>query len=117
MFLSFCFRFKGLESLTMTCDFERPRILCPDQVLIRVQAGSVDPADVLILSGLGRNERRSDSDENSVVLGRDFSGVVVEVGVGVDDLKVGDGVWSAIPLAENGALCEYVVLPASQVVI
>ena len=55
------------------------------------QAASVDPVDVLILSGLGRNERRSHADTNSVVLGRDFSGIVVEVGLEVDDLKVGDG--------------------------
>ena len=101
----------------MTCDFERPRILSPDQVLIRVHAGSVDPADILILSGLGRHERQIESDESSVVLGRDFSGTVVEVGVGVDDLKVGDGVWSAIPIPLNGALCEYIVLPASQVTL
>ena len=51
-----------------------------------------------------------------ISLGRDFSGIVVEVGLHVEDLKVGDGVWSAIPLALEGAICEYIVLPASQVI-
>jgi NADPH:quinone reductase-like Zn-dependent oxidoreductase len=49
-------------------------------------AASVDPVDVLVLSGLGRNERAAAAGE-AVVLGRDFSGVVVEVGFNVQDLK------------------------------
>ena len=71
--------------------------------------------DIHILSGLGRNERRNTLVEH-ISLGRDFSGIVAEVGLHVEDLKVGDGVWSAIPLALEGAICEYIVLPASQVI-
>ena len=115
-FLRFCSisRFDGIESLTTRSNFERPRIVSPDQVLIRVHAASVDPVDILILSGLGRNERDPE-DSRAVVLGRDFSGVVVEVGFRVRDLKVGDGVWSAVPVASTGVLSEFVVLPADQV--
>jgi reticulon-4-interacting protein 1, mitochondrial len=103
----------GLESLSIRSDFERPRIESPDQVLVRIHAASVDPVDVLILSGTGRNER--DASADSVVLGRDFSGVVVEVGLHVEEFKIGDGVWSAVPVAANGCLAEYVVLPVDQV--
>ena len=53
--------------------------------------------------------------EQKVILGRDFSGTIVEVGLHVEGLKVGDGVWSALPLAVDGALCDHIVLPASQV--
>ncbi len=76
---------------------------------------------VKLTLGLCRNERQTNNNGDSesdpgIVLGRDFSGTVVEVGLRVNTFKVGDGVWSALPLAVNGALCEYVVLPASQVI-
>ena len=81
---------------------EAPRITDPNQVLVRVHAASVEPVDISILSGLGRHERpRSSSTGSSserLVLGRDLSGVVVEVGINVTTLDVGDQVWAIVPL-------------------
>lgn len=107
-------RLDGLESLLLSSDYERPRIEHPDQVLVRIHSASVDPSDISLLSGVGRNERRPDP-RGTFILGRDFSGVVVEVGLQVNNLNVGDGVWSALPLVNNGSLCEYIVLRSSQV--
>ena len=82
---------------------EAPRITDPNQVLVRVHAASVEPVDISILSGLGRHERlRSSSSKGSsserLVLGRDLSGVVVEVGINAATLDVGDQVWAIVPL-------------------
>lgn len=105
-------RYYGLESLQLRGDLDIPRVTKPDQVLVRVHAASVDHVDVLILNGYGRNERRN---KKSVILGRDFSGVVMEVGRRVNHTKVGDAVWSAQPVATEGVLCEFVVVPGHTV--
>jgi hypothetical protein len=113
-------KYAGLDSLHLRSDLIVPRISRPHQVLVRIHAASVDLADVAILSGLGRTERRYNSeavgDPNSkLVLGRDFSGVVLDVGRQVVHVGVGDAVWSAQPLAANGTLSEFVVIDGNSV--
>ena len=49
------------------------------------------------------------------ILGRDFSGVVLDVGRKVSHVEVGDTVWSAQPLASNGTLSEFLVINADSV--
>ena len=67
------------------------------------------------LSGLGRYERNP-SDEDALVLGRDLSGVVAEVGLEVHHLAVGDKVWGLVPITQpTGAMTDYVVLNAAHV--
>ena len=67
------------------------------------------------LSGLGRYERNP-SDEDVLVLGRDLSGVVAEVGLEVHHLAVGDKVWGLVPITQpTGAMTDYVVLNAAHV--
>jgi len=106
--------FDGLEGLVIRENGAAPRIFRPDQVLIRVHAASVDPADISLLSGLGRYERSKagqSQDRDNVVLGRDLSGTLVEVGNNVSGFNVGDHVWAVIPLLErNGALSDHVVI-------
>ena len=108
----FHFSFDGLESLAILSHLATPRISDPDQVLIRVLAASVDPVDISLMSGLGRHERLKAVDhEDVLVLGRDLSGKVVEVGTNVNSLKVGDNVWALVPILErHGALADFVVL-------
>jgi len=80
----------------------------PGQVLVKVKAASVNPLDVMMSRGYGRevlgNLRSvqsvlggSDLGQNTfpLVLGRDFSGEVVSIGKGVTSVGVGDSVWGA----------------------
>ena len=62
------------------------------------------------------NERRMFRTGNgNGILGRDFSGVVLDVGRKVTNVDVGDAVWSALPIGANsGALCEFVVVESYQ---
>jgi len=107
---------QGLESLNLRSDLLVPKILSPTQVLVRIHAASVDAVDIAILSGLGRHERRMfRTGTGNGILGRDFSGVVLDVGKKVTNVDVGDAVWSALPIGANsGALCEFVVVESYQ---
>ena len=99
----------------MRSDLLVPKITSPTQVLVRIHAASVDAVDIAILSGLGRCERRMFRAGRGSILGRDFSGVVLDVGRKVTNVDVGDAVWSALPIAANaGALCEFVVVESDQ---
>lgn len=46
-----------------------------------------------------------------VTLGRDCSGVVVDIGPGVQKLDVGDEVWAVSPFWAGGTISEFVLLP------
>jgi NADPH:quinone reductase-like Zn-dependent oxidoreductase len=77
-------------------------IILIQDLLIRVKAASVNPLDVLMSQGYGFSLfelMKSRSVENfstfnpfPITLGRDFSGVVVDKGMDVGDLQVGDQV-------------------------
>jgi NADPH:quinone reductase-like Zn-dependent oxidoreductase len=81
-----------------------------DQVLVRVHAASVNPADWHVMTGtpyLGRVQmgvRRPRSE----VLGTDFAGTVEAVGENVTEFKAGDEVFGA----RTGAFADY--LPVGQ---
>jgi reticulon-4-interacting protein 1, mitochondrial len=93
-----------------------PVILESDQVLVEVVASSIDPSDLAICSGYGRTVRRLlGVSESALVLGRDCSGVVVEVGQNVAWLSRGDEVWLALPPWRSGAMSELVVAKEQQI--
>jgi NADPH2:quinone reductase len=66
------------------------------EVLVRVHASSVNPVDSAIAAGMlsGMFEH-----EFPVVLGRDYAGVVEQVGAGVGGYSAGDQVYGFIPHA------------------
>jgi NADPH:quinone reductase len=77
------------------------------EVLIRVMAVSFNPVDYRIRKGM--NEARS---LNSDILGRDLSGVIMEVGEQVVGFKPGDEVFSYVAdIASSGTYTEYVAVP------
>ena len=63
-------------------------------VLVEVHAASINPIDWKVRSGLLRSRFELDFPD---VPGRDLSGVVVALGEGVTDLKVGDEVFGTCP--------------------
>ncbi|MET7347648.1 NAD(P)-dependent alcohol dehydrogenase [Streptomyces mirabilis] len=84
------------------------------EVLVRVEASSVNGHDVIIRSG-----------EMKIVSGRrfplgtglDFAGVVTEAGTGVEGLRVGDRVWGTVHPRQRHTIAgaaEYVVVPADR---
>lgn len=77
------------------------------QVLVRVHAASVNPADAM--------NRQSGifSGQPPFVLGWDVSGVIAEVGPGVTIFRPGDEVVGLLPFPRGGgAYAEYAVAPA-----
>jgi len=81
----------------------------PGQVLIEVQASSVNPVDYKIYEGRGGGQRPFPWQP-----GFDISGVVAAVGEGCDRLSVGDAVW-ADNAGELGAAAEFVAVDESRV--
>jgi zinc-binding alcohol dehydrogenase family protein len=81
-------------------DVELPApALRPRDVLVRVQAVSVNPADVKRRASL-------DHSETPVVLGYDAAGIVEEVGPEVSTLAVGDEVYYAGDITRQGSNAE-----------
>jgi NADPH2:quinone reductase len=84
-----------------------------DDVIVRVQASSVNPVDNAIAAGMlnGIVEH-----EFPVVLGRDYAGVVERVGARVSRYAPGDEVYGFVPHAaptvHHGSWAELIVLPA-----
>lgn len=84
----------------------------PGEVLVRVEASSVNGIDVHVASGMlkGMIEYKL-----PIVLGRDYAGTVEAVGSGVTGLEVGDsvfGVFMRMTFGAFGAFSELVAAPA-----
>jgi len=109
--------FNGIDAVAYMEDVIMPSICSPDDVLIQVKAGSVDLIDIKICSGYARVLRKQLNKYNPnvrgelpLVLGRDLSGIVREVGSSVTRLEVGDEVWCAVPAWLPGVLSEVAVV-------
>merc|ERR1711936_658238 len=90
-------------------------------VLVKVRATSVTIEDITYATGTNQYALVSltPTQENPVVLGQEFSGVVEEVGSKVSNLQVGDKVLGLkLAIRERyGAWAEYVSVPSSRLVI
>jgi NADPH2:quinone reductase len=86
------------------------------EVLVRVRASSINAVDGAIAAGMLKDMVPH---EFPVTLGRDFAGVVEEVGGDGGDIKVGDEVFGFIPAmaapVHNGAWSELIAVPADTV--
>ena len=119
--------FDGPHGLSMVST-PPPAITSPGQVLVRVKATSVNPLDVMMSRGYGRNVLGnirgvlgavlgSEQSTFPLVLGRDFSGEVVAVGKGVNRVKVGDNVWGASFPSTQGSHQDYCLADQESVAI
>src|SRR5215210_2220010 len=83
-----------------------------NEVLVRVRASSVNPVDGAIAAGMMSSMVEH---EFPVVLGRDYSSVVEQVGSDVTRYAEGDEVYGFLPAANptvhDGAWAELVVVP------
>src|SRR5215217_7799945 len=85
----------------------------PNEVLVRVHASSVNPADNGIAAGMLK--QMGLAYEFPVILGRDYAGVVEQVGPEVTRYGVGDEVFGflmhANPTVHDGSWAELIAVP------
>ncbi|KAG8237212.1 hypothetical protein J437_LFUL016049 [Ladona fulva] len=115
----------GIEELVLSNSVRIPAITSPENILVKVSASSVNPMDVAMMGGygstllnIGRQLKSCSSDtlEFPLILGRDFSGVIVEKGHGVNDsFQFGDEVWGVVSPFQPGCHAQYTVVPMTNV--
>lgn len=81
-----------------------------DEVLVRIYATSVNPVDWKAREGMLRKHRSFDF---PLILGWDFSGVVIRTGDKVKDWNAGDEVFGLPDLNRNGTYAEYIAVKAA----
>ena len=93
-------------------DIDEPRAPGAGEVLVRVQTSSVNPLDGAVAGGM--LAQMGLPYEYPVTLGRDFAGVVEQVGEGVASVAAGDEVFGEIsafnPPVRDGAWTERIVV-------
>ncbi|XP_043277624.1 reticulon-4-interacting protein 1, mitochondrial [Venturia canescens] len=110
----------GLEDLKLS-NVRIPVISKPNEVLVKIDASSVNPIDVAMARGYGstifnfmrktKNLNLEPEIEFPLTLGRDFSGTIVSKGHGVGDrIKLGDEVWGVVPIDRQGCHANYVTV-------
>lgn len=89
----------------------------PGEVQLKVIAAGTNPVDYKIRDGSSGMVANFDPADFPLVLGRECSGVVTELGEGVTTLAVGDTVFGMPELTHPaGCYAEYVCLPADALV-
>jgi NADPH:quinone reductase-like Zn-dependent oxidoreductase len=83
-------------------------VASPGEVLVDIHAASVNAADSKMRAGDYAPVSRF-----PYVPGRDFSGVVSALGVGVSDFKVGDPVFGVCDVGQEGAYAEKIAIKAA----
>ncbi len=94
----------GDASVLNYTDVKRPEPK-EDEVLIKVHAAAVNPADWKIRDGAGEQF----GFKLPLILGGDIAGTVEEVGVGVENFKKGDAVYGITVSSLSGGYAEYAV--------
>ncbi|XP_029155536.1 reticulon-4-interacting protein 1, mitochondrial isoform X2 [Nylanderia fulva] len=119
--------YNGLEDLRLS-NVRIPVIMQPTDVLVKVEAASVNPIDVAMTSGYGTtllNLMRKAKNctggtynelDLPLTLGRDFTGVIVSKGHDVGSrLELGEEVWGVVPMEQQGCHANYVVVNSNLV--
>lgn len=94
----------GNEDILNYVDVERPEPKA-DEVLVKVHAAGVNPADWKIRDGAGERLGL----KLPLILGGDIAGTVEAVGVGVENFKQGDAVYGITVSSLSGGYAEYAV--------
>lgn len=98
------------ESLIYNESIPVPQINNPHEVLVRIRAAGVNPAEAKAASG---NVRIANAIITlPCVLGGDFAGIIESIGTNVTDFAVGDEVFGhlPIPLGPKGTYAQYTVI-------
>jgi len=122
--------YNGLEDLRLS-NVRMPVLTNPTDVLVKIEAASVNPIDIAMSGGYGNTFLNTIRKTKSLAcgswsqfeemdlpltLGRDFAGVIVSKGHNVGNrLKLGEEVWGVVPLEKQGCHANYVVVDSSLV--
>src|SRR5215216_4795704 len=102
---------ESFESSPALREVPTPQI-APNELLVRVRASSANPVDGAIAAGMMSSMVEH---EFPVVLGRDYAGVVEQVGSDVTRYAEGDEVYGFLPAANptvhDGSWTELIVVP------
>ncbi|MBN2222017.1 MAG: NADP-dependent oxidoreductase [Vallitaleaceae bacterium] len=82
------------------------------EVLVRVKAAAVNPLEMLIMTG---SVKLIQDYKFPLTLGNELTGVVEKVGKKVAGFKVGDAIYSRLPLTKIGAFAEYAAIDAAAI--
>ncbi len=106
----------GDVSLIEVREVEKPEQVGDSQVLIEVDAASLNPFDQAVLAGYAQSMAPLSF---PATLGLDLAGKVIEVGSGVTDFKAGDNVYGTANamFGASGAFAEYAVTNAASVAV
>jgi NADPH:quinone reductase-like Zn-dependent oxidoreductase len=98
-------------------DIAEPRV-GENEVLVRVHASSVNPVDVFIAAGALKEMAEH---EFPVTLGRDYAGVIEQIGSSVSRYQVGDEVFGfllhANPTVHEGSWADLISVPEGNFVV
>lgn len=83
-----------------------------NEVLVNVKAAAVNHLDMLIATG---SVKLIQDYEFPLVLGNELTGIIEEVGKKVQGFKVGDAIYSRLPLQKIGAFAEYAAIDAGAI--
>jgi NADPH:quinone reductase-like Zn-dependent oxidoreductase len=97
----------GSPDVLQYAEMPQPTIK-PDQLLVKIQASSVNPVDWKIRKGMLKFLTRN---KFPMVLGFDLCGEVLEVGENVTQFQQGDTIYAQLNGAIGGAYAEYAAVP------
>lgn len=100
----------GNEDVLNYVDVDRPEPKA-DEVLVKVHAAAVNPADWKIRNGMGEQF----GFKLPLILGGDIAGTVEAVGDGVESFKQGDAVYGITLAHLSGGYAEYAVAKADAI--
>ena len=103
-------RYGGLDALEYG-DLPDP-VPGPGEVVVDIDAASVNAADVKVREGATKNTSTPRADVFPCILGRDFTGVVAQAGPGAD-LAVGDEVFGVLMPGRDATYAEKVAEKAA----
>ena len=83
-----------------------------NEVLVKVKVAAVNHLDMLVLTG---SVKLIQDYEFPLTLGNELTGVIEKIGKNVRDYKVGDAIYSRLPLAKIGAFAEYAAIHADAI--
>lgn len=83
-----------------------------NEVLVKVKVAAVNPLEILNITGSVKLIQDYDM---PLILGNELTGIVEEVGNHVDGFKVGDPIYTRLPIEKIGAFAEYVAVDAKAI--
>lgn len=82
------------------------------EVLVKVKVAAVNPLEILIITG---GVKLIQNYQFPLTLGNELTGVIEKIGKKVRGFKVGDAIYSRLPLTKIGAFAEYVAIDAGAI--